>query len=218
MLSTTKDLRAGRLRDQSARRRSTGRLPAVPGADDQAHAAGRRRTGAGPEGGRPLPQLLRDGPGVLALRPRWSRRCGSSTTSSASRPTWPRPTVGALQAGWNYGETTDAFASSYPRRTGQAAAGQVPQHHGQPGAGLGLDGGRQASGKELFYGTYPITPASDILHELSKYKNFGVRTFQAEDEIAAICAAIGAAFGGAMGVTASSGPGIALKGEAMGLA
>ena len=76
----------------------------------------------------------------------------------------------------------------------------------------------QLSGKELFYGSYPITPASDILHELCKYKNFGVCTFQAEDEIAAICATIGAAYGGAMGVTTSSGPGIALKGEAMGLA
>ncbi len=76
----------------------------------------------------------------------------------------------------------------------------------------------QRSNKPLFYGTYPITPASDILHDLAKLKNFGVRTFQAEDEIAAICAAIGAAFGGSMGVTASSGPGIALKAEAMGLA
>ena len=82
----------------------------------------------------------------------------------------------------------------------------------------GLITASKLSGKELFYGTYPITPASDILHELSKHKNFGVRTFQAEDEIAAVCSSIGAAFGGAMGVTASSGPGIALKGEAIGLA
>ena len=82
----------------------------------------------------------------------------------------------------------------------------------------GLITASKLSGKELFYGTYPITPASDILHELSKHKNFGVRTFQAEDEIAAVCSSIGAAFGGSMGVTASSGPGIALKGEAIGLA
>ncbi|MEO2021251.1 MAG: 2-oxoglutarate ferredoxin oxidoreductase subunit alpha, partial [Pirellulaceae bacterium] len=82
----------------------------------------------------------------------------------------------------------------------------------------GLITASKMSGKELFYGTYPITPASDILHELSKHKNFGVRTFQAEDEIAAVCSSIGAAFGGAMAVTASSGPGIALKGEAIGLA
>ena len=82
----------------------------------------------------------------------------------------------------------------------------------------GLIAAAKSSGMDLFYGTYPITPASDILHELSKHKNFGVRTFQAEDEIAAVCSAIGAAFSGAMGVTASSGPGIALKGEAIGLA
>ena len=74
------------------------------------------------------------------------------------------------------------------------------------------------SGKDLFLGSYPITPASDILHELSKFKNFGVRTFQAEDEIAAICSSIGAAYGGHMAITTSSGPGIALKGEAIGLA
>jgi 2-oxoglutarate ferredoxin oxidoreductase subunit alpha len=83
---------------------------------------------------------------------------------------------------------------------------------------LGLIAAAQKSGLQLFYGTYPITPASDILHELSKQKNFGVKTFQAEDEIAAICSAIGASFGGSLGVTASSGPGIALKAEAMGLA
>ena len=88
---------------------------------------------------------------------------------------------------------------------------------GNQALALGLIAASKISDKELFYGTYPITPASDILHELTKYKNFGVRTFQAEDEIAAICATIGAAFGGTMGVTASSGPGIALKAEAMGL-
>ena len=82
----------------------------------------------------------------------------------------------------------------------------------------GLMTAAQLSGKELFLGSYPITPASDILHELSKYKNYGVRTFQAEDEIAAICSAIGAAYGGHMAITTSSGPGIALKGEAIGLA
>ncbi len=82
----------------------------------------------------------------------------------------------------------------------------------------GLMTAAHLSDKEVFLGSYPITPASDILHELSKYKNFGVRTFQAEDEIAAICSSIGAAFGGAMAVTTTSGPGIALKGEAMGLA
>jgi 2-oxoglutarate ferredoxin oxidoreductase subunit alpha len=98
------------------------------------------------------------------------------------------------------------------------AQGHLPQHHRQPGHRLGLIAGAQKAGLDLFYGSYPITPASDILHELSRHKNFGVKTFQAEDEIAAICSAIGASYGGALGVTASSGPGIALKTEAMGLA
>jgi 2-oxoglutarate ferredoxin oxidoreductase subunit alpha len=89
---------------------------------------------------------------------------------------------------------------------------------GNQATAIGLVAAAQQAGLELFYGTYPITPASDILHELSKHKSFGVKTFQAEDEIAAICTAIGASFGGSLGVTASSGPGISLKGEAMGLA
>ena len=89
---------------------------------------------------------------------------------------------------------------------------------GNQATALGLIAAAQKSGLQLFYGTYPITPASDILHELSRHKNFGVKTFQAEDEIAAICSSIGASFGGSLGVTASSGPGIALKAEAMGLA
>ena len=98
-----------------------------------------------------------------------------------------------------------------PRGAGQAAAGQVPQHHRQRGDRARLRGGVRLAKRELFMGSYPITPASDILHQLSGYKNFGVKTFQAEDEIAAIGPAIGAAYGGAMGLTASSGPGIALK-------
>ncbi len=124
----------------------------------------------------------------------------------------------ALQAGWNYGETTDAFASSYRVDPAKLPPGKYRNIMGNQALAWGLIAASQQSGKELFYGSYPITPASDILHELSKYKNFGVRTCQAEDEIAAVCAAIGAAFGGAMAVTTSSGPGIALKGEALGLA
>ena len=88
---------------------------------------------------------------------------------------------------------------------------------GNQALALGLLAAAELSGKKLFLGTYPITPASDILHELTKFKNFGTLTFQAEDEIAAVCSTIGAAFGGAMAVTTTSGPGIALKGEAMGL-
>ena len=89
---------------------------------------------------------------------------------------------------------------------------------GNQAAALGAIVAANKAGLELFYGSYPITPASDILHELARHKNYGVKTFQAEDEIAAICASIGASFGGSLGMTASSGPGIALKGEAMGLA
>ena len=123
----------------------------------------------------------------------------------------------ALRAGWNYGETTEAFISSYQVDRASLPAGTYRNVMGNQALAWGLITASQMSGTELFYGTYPITPASDILHELSKFKEFGVRTFQAEDEIAAVCSTIGAAFGGAMAVTASSGPGIALKGEAMGL-
>ncbi|TWU46264.1 2-oxoglutarate oxidoreductase subunit KorA [Rubripirellula tenax] len=125
--------------------------------------------------------------------------------------------VAALRAGWAFGETTEAFGESYQVEAAELKPGTYRNIMGNQAIAMGLVAASKVSNKEMFYGTYPITPASDILHELTKFKNFGVRTFQAEDEIAAICATIGAAFGGSMGVTASSGPGIALKGEAMGL-
>ncbi|MEE3369958.1 MAG: 2-oxoacid:acceptor oxidoreductase subunit alpha [Planctomycetota bacterium] len=123
----------------------------------------------------------------------------------------------ALRSGWNYGETTEAFISSYQVEKATLPAGTYRNVMGNQALAWGLLTASKMSGAELFIGTYPITPASDILHELSKFKEFGVRTFQAEDEIAAVCSTIGAAFGGAMAITSSSGPGIALKGEAMGL-
>lgn len=123
----------------------------------------------------------------------------------------------ALTTGWNYGETTDAFASSFKVEPAKLPPGKYMNMNGNQAIAWGLITAAQLSGKELFFGTYPITPASDILHELSKHKHFGVRTVQAEDEIAAMCTAVGAAFAGEMAVTSSSGPGIALKGEAMGL-
>jgi len=125
--------------------------------------------------------------------------------------------VAALRAGWAYGETTEAFGESFQVEAATLVPGTYRNMMGNQALAWGLITASKLSDKDLFYGTYPITPASDILHELSKYKNFGVRTFQAEDEIAAVCATIGAAFGGTMGVTASSGPGIALKAEGMGL-
>lgn len=123
----------------------------------------------------------------------------------------------ALRAGWAYGETTEAFGESYQVEAAELKSGNYRNIMGNQALAWGLITAARLSDKDLFYGTYPITPASDILHELTKYKNFGVRTFQAEDEIAAVCSTIGAAFGGGMAVTASSGPGIALKAEAMGL-
>ena len=124
----------------------------------------------------------------------------------------------ALKVGYYYGETTEAFSNQYEVPRAELEPGTYRSIMGNTALAWGLIAAAKSSGMDLFYGTYPITPASDILHELSKHKNFGVRTFQAEDEIAAVCSAIGAAFSGAMGVTASSGPGIALKGEAIGLA
>ncbi len=126
--------------------------------------------------------------------------------------------VKVLQAGYNFGETTETFSTTYKVEKARMDPGTYRSIMGNQALSYGLVAASQVSGLPLFLGTYPITPASDILHELSKHKNFGVRTFQAEDEIAAISSAIGAAYGGALGVTTTSGPGMALKGEAMGLA
>ena len=126
--------------------------------------------------------------------------------------------VEALRTGWNFGETTEALARSYRVPPAVLEPGEYRNITGNQALACGLIAAAELSGKQLFYGSYPITPASDILHELARHKRFGVRTFQAEDEIAAVTSAIGAAYGGAMAVTASSGPGIALKTEAMGLA
>ena len=126
--------------------------------------------------------------------------------------------IRVLQAGFNYGDTTETFHTTYTVEKAKMEPGSYRSIMGNQSLSLGLIAASQKSGLPLFLGSYPITPASDILHDLSKYKNFGVRTFQAEDEIAAITSAIGASYGGSLGVTTSSGPGIALKGEAMGLA
>jgi 2-oxoglutarate ferredoxin oxidoreductase subunit alpha len=123
----------------------------------------------------------------------------------------------AYKTGWNYGETTEDFAVSYEVAPAKMPPGQYRNISGNTALAHGLIVASQLSGLKLFLGSYPITPASDILHELSKHKKFGVITFQAEDEIAAIGAALGAAYGGALGITATSGPGLALKGETIGL-
>jgi 2-oxoglutarate/2-oxoacid ferredoxin oxidoreductase subunit alpha len=126
--------------------------------------------------------------------------------------------ISALQAGYNYGDTTETFSTRYSVQKAKMPSGVYRSIMGNQALAYGLIAASQKSGLNLFLGSYPITPASDILHELSRQKAFGVRTFQAEDEIAAITSAIGASYGGSLGVTTTSGPGMALKAEAMGLA
>jgi 2-oxoglutarate ferredoxin oxidoreductase subunit alpha len=124
----------------------------------------------------------------------------------------------ALRGGYNYGFSTESFTVHYQVSPAKLPSGKYRKITGNEAVAFGLVTAAKLAGKELFYAGYPITPASDVLHELSLLKNYGVKTFQAEDEIAAMTAIIGAAYGGALSVTASSGPGIALKGEAIGLA
>ncbi|MCM3299039.1 2-oxoacid:acceptor oxidoreductase subunit alpha [Streptomyces pseudogriseolus] len=138
----------------------------------------------------------------------------------AKKPDIAAANIAAFRAGWNFGETTEDFAVSY--EVAPAATAFPPGTYRNISGNLALAYGLVAASRQadlpLFLGSYPITPASDILHELSKHKNFGVRTFQAEDEIAGIGAALGAAFGGSLAVTTTSGPGVALKSETIGLA
>jgi 2-oxoglutarate/2-oxoacid ferredoxin oxidoreductase subunit alpha len=124
----------------------------------------------------------------------------------------------AFQAGWNYGETTEAFSVQYEVAPAPLQAGMYRNITGNSALAYGLVAASRRSGLPLFLGSYPITPASDILHELSKLKRFGVRTMQAEDEISGVGAALGASFGGSLGVTTTSGPGMCLKAETIGLA
>lgn len=126
--------------------------------------------------------------------------------------------IKALQSGYNFGDTTETFTTTYKVEKAKMEPGNYRSIMGNQAIAYGLIAASQKCGLPLFLGTYPITPASDILHDLARYKNFGVRTFQAEDEIAGIASAIGAAYGGALAVTTTSGPGLALKSEAMGLA
>jgi 2-oxoglutarate ferredoxin oxidoreductase subunit alpha len=136
----------------------------------------------------------------------------------ASRPEIMKANIAAFQAGWNYGETTESFSVRYEIKPATLQPGTYRNITGNTALSYGLIAASQLSGLPLFLGSYPITPASDILHELSKHKRFGVRTFQAEDEIAGVGAALGAAFGGSLAVTATSGPGMILKAETVGLA
>jgi 2-oxoglutarate ferredoxin oxidoreductase subunit alpha len=136
----------------------------------------------------------------------------------ARKPDVAEANVLALKAGWNYGETTEAFATTYEVSPAKLKSGEYRQISGNTALAYGLVAAGHLADLQVMLGSYPITPASDILHELSKHKNFNVLTFQAEDEIAGIGSAIGASYGGALGVTTTSGPGISLKSEAIGLA
>ena len=136
----------------------------------------------------------------------------------ASKPQIMKANIAAFQAGWSYGETTEEFSVQYEVKPAAMQPGTYRNITGNLALAYGLITASHQSGLKLFLGSYPITPASDILHELSKHKRFGVMTFQAEDEIAGIGAALGASYGGSLAVTTTSGPGIALKSETIGLA
>lgn len=140
------------------------------------------------------------------------------TEKFGKKPDILESNIRVMRAGYNYGDTTETFTTTYKVEKAKMEPGLYRSIMGNQAVSFGLIAASQKSGLQLFLGSYPITPASDILHDLSKYKAFGVKTFQAEDEIAAITSSIGAAYGGSLAVTTSSGPGIALKGEAMGLA
>lgn len=135
-----------------------------------------------------------------------------------SKPDIQEANLRVLKAGWNYGETTEIFTVRYTVAKARLAPGKYRNITGNQATAWGLMAAASKAKLDLFLGSYPITPASDILHELSVFKHFGVKTFQAEDEIAGITSAIGASFGGDLGVTTTSGPGVALKTEALGLA
>jgi 2-oxoglutarate/2-oxoacid ferredoxin oxidoreductase subunit alpha len=135
----------------------------------------------------------------------------------AKKPEFGEANVKVFKAGYHYGETAEVFQTVYKVAPAVFKPGMYRNITGNEAIALGLVVGAELAGKKLFYSGYPITPASSILHSLAKYKNFGAMTFQAEDEIAAMGAALGAAYGGSIAVTASSGPGVALKGEAIGL-
>ncbi len=140
------------------------------------------------------------------------------TSKFGKKPDILKANLAVLKAGYHFGETTETYNAQYQVEAAPLEPGTYRGIMGNEALVMGLVTASQKSGLPLFYGSYPITPASDILHGLATYKHFGVKTFQAEDEIAAVCSAIGAAYGGNLAVTGTSGPGLALKAEAIGLA
>lgn len=140
------------------------------------------------------------------------------TQKFSKKPEILEANIKCLKTGYHYGETTETFITQYKVKPAPLEKGTYRNIKGNEALVIGLITAARKSKLSLFYGSYPITPASDILHGLAKHKNYGVKTFQAEDEIAAVCSAIGASYGGDLGITGTSGPGLALKGEAIGLA
>ena len=209
----------GRLRRQPAHRRVARRVHGLRGADDLDHPGGLQGGRGQAPRRRAVEELLRPRPGQLALHPadRTDHRVDRQAVRRAGRR-WPRPTPGPSGPA-----STSARRPSCSRPTTRSAPaafekGEYIQVTGNQALAWGLIAAARLAGLPLFLGSYPITPASDILHELSRRKEFGVRTFQAEDEIAGVGAALGAAFGGSLGVTTTSGPGLDLKSETIGLA
>ena len=140
------------------------------------------------------------------------------TTKFSKSPELAKANEIALKTGYNFADTTEVFTTHFTIKKAKIAPGKYRKITGNEATAIGFVAASQLAGRPLFYGSYPITPASDILHELARHKSFGVKTFQAEDEIAAVCSAIGASFAGQIGLTGTSGPGVALKQEAIGLA
>ena len=149
---------------------------------------------------------------------RWITRSTGFNSKFAKTPELAKANEIALKTGYNFADTTEVFTTHYTIKKAKIAPGKYRKITGNEATAIGFVAASQLAGRPLFYGSYPITPASDILHELARHKSFGVKTFQAEDEIAAVCAAIGASFAGQIGLTGTSGPGVALKQEAIGLA
>ena len=205
--------------DRRRRRLELGEFARAPGRPDRDDRRGGQGVRPVPQGRRPRQEHVRARPAVLDVRPAdRARRSRSWRSGSPSVADIRDANIAAFKAGWNFGETTETFVVRYEVKPAPMPPGTYRNITGNLALSYGLIAGGVQSGLPIFLGSYPITPASDILHELSKHKAFGVTTFQAEDEIAGIGAAIGASFAGSLGVTTTSGPGIALKSEAIGLA
>ena len=186
---------------------------------DAQHECVERQRRAVAQRDRSLQKLLRARRALLALRSADGKHARLDHAASLARiRSWRRQTRLRLKTGYNFADTTEVFTTHYTIKKAKIAPGKYRKITGNEATAIGFVAASQLAGRPLFYGSYPITPASDILHELARHKSFGVKTFQAEDEIAAVCAAIGASFAGQIGLTGTSGPGVALKQEAIGLA